>query len=152
VFSILIGGQAEFPSGTRVLDAFAGTGALGMEALSRGADFATFMDMDPSSLEIVSKNIRTLGEEGRTEVINRDVTRPGPAKAFCNLVFLDPPYGENVVSKALSALNTNDWLAEDAVIVVELAKKKDIDLPDGFQITDDRVYGDTRIVFAGRSA
>lgn len=150
LFSILVqrlsGGRPELPPETRVLDLFAGTGALGLEALSRGAAHATFMDTDRDSVALIDRNVRGLGEEKRTTVVKRDATRPGPADGDYNLVFLDPPYGENLAPATLTALKDDGWLAEDAVIAVELGKKTAFDPPGGFAVTADRVYGNTRIL------
>ncbi len=146
LFSALTGGRWVFSSGTRVLDAFAGTGALGLEALSRGAGHATFMDTDRESVALVKRNVGILKEEKRTTVLGQDATRPGPADAKYDLVFLDPPYDKNLVPKTLEALRGNGWLAENAVIVVELRKKTAFDSLEGFAVTGDRTYGDTRVV------
>ncbi len=128
--------------GARVLDAFAGTGAMGLEALSRGADHAVFMDTDIAPCRA---NVAALGEAGRARLITGDCTRPGPAPEAHDLVFLDPPYGSGLASPALGALAGAGWIAERAVCVVELAADEAFDPPGGFSLVDSRKYGAARI-------
>jgi 16S rRNA (guanine966-N2)-methyltransferase len=112
------GGRAVV-EGARVLDAFAGTGALGLEALSRGAAHATFMERDRAALTALGANIAACGAGERVIVLAVDATRPPRAEAACSLVFLDPPYGEALVPRALAALRDAGWLAPDALVVAE---------------------------------
>lgn len=136
--------------GRAVLDAFAGTGGYGLEALSRGARHAAFIDNAPASLAVLRTNIRTLGAERAVTVLNQDAARPSPpppaAEAPCSVVFLDPPYGQNLAAPALSALHTRGWVAPDAVIVVEVGKKEPFEAPAAFTVLDERNYGAARIV------
>lgn len=134
-------------AGAVVLDAFAGTGALGIEALSRGAARAFFLDCDAAALEILRRNLRALGLEGSAEALARDATRPGRAREAASLAFLDPPYRSSLAEPALAALARAGWLARDAVCAVEIAAAEAFDPPPGFARLDDRRWGDTRIVF-----
>lgn len=138
-------------NGRTVLDVFAGTGAYGLEALSRGARHVSFIDNAPASLAAVRANIRALGAERAATVLNQDATRPSPpppaAEAPCAVVFLDPPYSQNLAAPALSALHARGWVAADAVVVVEVGKKEPFESPKEFTILDERQYGAARIVF-----
>ncbi len=132
--------------GARVLDAFAGTGALGLEALSRGAAQATFIEPDRAALAALRRNITTLGEEERTRVIPGDATRPPAASAPCSLLLLDPPYGKDLVPRALAALQAGGWIAPGALVVAEVAKADPLDAP-GFEALAERAHGAARVVF-----
>ena len=128
----------------RVLDLFAGTGALGLEALSRGAAHVTFVDDGRVAAGLIRKNIDMTGSAARTELMRRDATRLGlnPQAPF-DLVFLDPPYGKNLGQLALAAAQTGGWIAKDALIVWE--ERDPMQAPPGFQQSDCRKYGDTHI-------
>jgi len=104
---------------SRVLDAFAGTGALGLEALSRGAFHATFLENDTAALATLRANVAACGEQDRTLVLRADATRPPPAPLPCGLVFLDPPYGAGLVAQALPALAAAGWIAPGALLCAE---------------------------------
>lgn len=134
-------------AGARVLDAFAGTGALGLEALSRGAGFATFMENQAAALNACRNNIEALGESARAEVLRCDVLRPPRPKAPCDLVLMDPPYNQDLAPPALSALQRAGWLAPGALAAVELMAKEPFVAPDGFEVLDERKYGKARLVF-----
>lgn len=130
----------------RVLDAFAGSGALGLEALSRGAAHATFLDNDAGAIKLIGENIRKLGEAGAAKVIRADVTRPPPSREPCDLAFLDPPYRSALAAPALTALAEAGWLRSGAIATVELANGEDLSLPPGFEQVDERRYGAAKIV------
>jgi 16S rRNA (guanine966-N2)-methyltransferase len=147
LFSILTQGEATLPKDVRVLDAFAGSGALGLEALSRGAACVTFIDKDRESVDLIEQNLANLGEEGRATVLLWNALRPGPANTPFNLVFLDPPYGAGLVPLALEALRQAGWIATHAQIVIEQSKKEDFKLPDGYSLESERSYGNTHILF-----
>ncbi|WP_137181691.1 16S rRNA (guanine(966)-N(2))-methyltransferase RsmD [Roseomonas sp. AR75] len=132
--------------GARVLDAFAGTGALGLEALSRGAAKAVFIEQDRAALAALRTNIAALKAEANTRVIAGDATRPPRADAACGLVFLDPPYGKDVVARAVQALAASGWLAPDALVVAEVARDEVLDVP-GFEAVAERAHGAARLVF-----
>jgi 16S rRNA (guanine966-N2)-methyltransferase len=130
-----------------VLDAFAGTGAFGLEALSRGARHAAFIEKDRAARASLQKNIAALGETAHAAILNGDATQPPRATGACSLVFLDPPYGEDLAAPALAALAQAGWIADDALIVVELAAKEDLAGPEGFTPLDERRYGAAKFVF-----
>ncbi|UUV05786.1 16S rRNA (guanine(966)-N(2))-methyltransferase RsmD [Ruegeria sp. YS9] len=134
--------QIEF-DGLRVLDLFAGTGALGLEALSRGASHVTFVDDGRVAQGLIRKNIDLTRSADRTDLIRRDATRLGdnPGVPY-DLVFLDPPYGKSMGQKAVAAL-ANGWIADDALLVWE--ENAPMQAPAGFKLHDSRKYGDTHI-------
>ena len=135
----------------RVLDAFAGSGALGLEALSRGATHATFLDNDPAAIRAIGDNLRKLGETGAAKVVRGDATRPPTAREACDLVFLDPPYRSGQAPEALAALAAAGWMAPGAIVTVELAHNEDIVPPAGFEAIDERRYGAAKIVILRKS-
>lgn len=143
IFNLLInGGYGNPVAGARVLDLFAGTGALGLEALSRGAAHATFLETGTPALALIKRNIALMRAEGRTTVLKRDATSPGPGSPH-GLVFLDPPYGKSLGHSALIAAAANGWLAPDALIVWEEGVPPAV--PQGFDELDQRKYGDTLV-------
>ena len=111
--------------GAAVLDAFAGTGALGLEALSRGAAAATFIERDPAALRALRANVAACGAGGRCRVLATDALRP-PAGPACGLVFLDPPYGLGLVGAGFTALAKAGWIGPAALVVAELGRADDI--------------------------
>jgi 16S rRNA (guanine966-N2)-methyltransferase len=143
------GGYADppAPEGMRVLDLFAGVGALGLEALSRGATWCLFVDDHGPSRALIRRNVEALGVIGETKIYRRDATRLGPCRgAPYDLVFLDPPYNAGLAPKALVSAASGGWLAPGGLAVAELAAAEPFAVPDGFEILDDRRYGDTRSV------
>ncbi|EHM02511.1 RNA methyltransferase, RsmD family [Acetobacteraceae bacterium AT-5844] len=128
-----------------VLDAFAGTGALGLEALSRGAASACFIEQDRAALAALRANIAACREEGRSQVLAVDATRPPRASAACTLLFLDPPYGKELVPRALAALGSAGWVAPAALICAEVGREEAPELP-GFERLAERVHGAARIL------
>jgi 16S rRNA (guanine966-N2)-methyltransferase len=145
LFNILQGGRYGTPlAGARVLDLFAGTGALGLEALSRGAAHATFVENGATALTLLRKNIAKTRTEGETTVLPRDATAPGAGQPH-DLVFLDPPYGKGLGQTSLAAAHANGWLAPEALIVWE--ERTPMPAPEGFTPRESRRYGDTNITF-----
>jgi len=137
----------------QVLDAFAGSGALGLEALSRGAAHAVFMDTATAALAAVRRNADRLGEGERVTLLRADPGKPPAAPAPAALVLMDPPYRSGLAAPALAALKAQGWLAEDAIAVVELAANEDFAPPPGFALADARTYGAAKLVFlAGEGA
>jgi 16S rRNA (guanine966-N2)-methyltransferase len=130
-----------------VLDAFAGTGALGLEALSRGAASAVFIENGREALAALRRNVAALGEEDRTHIVAGDATRPPRAAFACAAAFLDPPYERGLAALALPALAAAGWLAPAALLVVELAAAEQWTPLSGFAPLDARVYGAARLVF-----
>jgi len=139
-------------AGVRVLDAFAGTGAMGLEALSRGAEHVTFMEDQATALSACRRNIEALGEDARSTVLQCDVLRPPRAPAPCDLILMDPPYNQGLGAGALRALWSAGWIAPGALATIELMAREPFDPPEGFEILDTRKYGKTRVVFVGLTA
>ena len=137
-------------AGAAVLDAFAGTGALGLEALSRGAAEAVFFEQDPEALAVLRKNVATLGESAGAVIIPCDATRPPRAELNCTTAFLDPPYRSGLAAAALEAIAEAGWLTPDALAVVETGKREEFTPPAGFTLLDERIYGAARLVFLRR--
>jgi 16S rRNA (guanine966-N2)-methyltransferase len=133
-----------------VLDAFAGTGAFGLEALSRGAGAAAFIESDRAALAALRRNVAMLGEADRAQIVAGDATRPPRAAFACAVAFLDPPYRSGLAPPALGALAAAGWLSADALVAVEVAAREELPRPDGFIILDERVYGAARLVFLRR--
>jgi 16S rRNA (guanine966-N2)-methyltransferase len=149
LFNILIHSFDDPVSGARVLDLFAGTGALGIEALSRGAAFTLFIDDGAEARALLRENATTLGLGGTSKIFRRDATKlgePTPLPPF-SLAFLDPPYGQGLAAAALNSARTGGWLTPDAVIVVEETTKAQFTAPEGFREIDRRRYDDTEFVF-----
>ena len=149
VFNILIHAYDDPIAGARVLDLFAGTGALGIEAVSRGAAFALFVDNGAEARALLRNNVEALGLGGVTKVYRRDATNLGPAHPVepFSLVFLDPPYGKGFADKALISLRDGGWLTPGALLVVEEARATAFTAPDGFAELERRAYDDTELVF-----
>lgn len=149
LFNILVHAYGDAVSGARVLDLFAGTGALGLEALSRGAAFALFVDDAAGARALLRENIAALGLGGVTRIFRRDATRLGPAHPLApfSLVFLDPPYGKGLAERALVSARDGGWLAAGALIVVEEAADAGFTAPAGFAELERRQYDDTEVVF-----
>lgn len=149
LFNILL--KYGLPDGAAVLDIFCGTGALGLDALSRGASSCVFVDSSNDSLSSCRANIATLKLHGCAHVLRRDAAKIGvpiPAIAPAALAFLDPPYRKDLIMPALCALHENGWLSEGAVIVAESEKELSPALPENFALLESRDYGDTRITIA----
>jgi len=154
VFNILAHGVADFSlEGTRVIDLFAGTGALGIEALSRGAGYCLFVEEAPDARALIRTNVEALGLTGATRIFRRDATDLGPAGNMerYGLAFLDPPYGKGLGEKALIALRDGRWLVPGAIVVLEDRESVEVVLPPTFMEIDRRSWGDTQVVF-GRLA
>jgi 16S rRNA (guanine966-N2)-methyltransferase len=152
VFNILEHGIAGFSlGGIRVLDLFAGTGALGLEALSRGAAFCLFVEEDAAARGAIRSNIEALGVGGVTKVFRRDALALGPAgnRGRFGLVFLDPPYERELAPAALAPAVAGGWLVQGAVAVIEESRRAGIVLPPGFTALHQRIWGDTQVLFAG---
>lgn len=149
VFNILIHAYDNPIQGARVLDLFAGTGALGIEAVSRGAAFTLFVDNGAEARALLRNNVESLGLGGVTKVYRRDATNLGPAHPVepFSLAFLDPPYGKGLAEQALASLRDGGWLTSGALVVVEEAKAAGFAAPEGFEELERRAYDDTEFVF-----
>jgi 16S rRNA (guanine966-N2)-methyltransferase len=151
VFNILAHGVSDFTiAGAKVMDLFAGTGALGLEALSRGASFCLFIDQDAEARALIRRNVEVLGLAGITRIFRRDATDLGPAghRGGFFLVFVDPPYGSGLGEKALASAASGGWLRPGAVAVLEERADVEVVLPEAFTVFDRRTWGDTQAVFA----
>ena len=151
IFNILehgkhTGGEGSPIPDARVLDAFAGSGALGIEALSRGAAHATFLDTDAVAIRAVETNLAALKGQDRATARRADCLAPPRAPAPCDIVFLDPPYGQGLVTPALAALADAGWIAPGALCVAEQQHDEALDPPAGFETLTERRYGKARVV------
>jgi 16S rRNA (guanine966-N2)-methyltransferase len=151
LFNILVHAYDDPIDGARVLDLFAGTGALGIEALSRGAAFALFVDDGVEARALLRANVETLGLGGTSKIYRRDATQLGPAHPMepFSLVFADPPYGRGLAEKALASAREGGWLAAGALAIVEEAKSAAFIAPQGFEELERRAYDDSEFVFLG---
>jgi 16S rRNA (guanine966-N2)-methyltransferase len=148
LFNVLVHAYDDPISNARVLDLFAGTGALGLEALSRGAAFALFVDDGAQARALLRENVAALGLGGVTRIFRRDAAKLGlahPVEPF-SLAFLDPPYGKDLAHQALLSARAGGWLVPDALIVVEEAAKAAFAAPAGFDELDRRRYDDTALI------
>jgi 16S rRNA (guanine966-N2)-methyltransferase len=149
LFNILVHAYGDPVAGARVLDLFAGTGALGLEALSRGAAFTLFVDDGAEARALIRGNVDALGLGGATKIYRRDATglgASGPNGTF-SLAFLDPPYGRRLAEAALVAARDGGWLAPGTIAVVEEAADARFAAPDGFAELERRPHGDTELIF-----
>jgi 16S rRNA (guanine966-N2)-methyltransferase len=149
LFNILTHSYSDPVTGARVLDLFAGTGALGIEAISRGADYALFVDDGVEARALLRDNVESLGLGGVTRIFRRDASRLGPAHPLdpFSLVFLDPPYGQGLAEKSLVSARDGGWLMPEALLVVEEAADAGFKAPDGFIELERRRYDDTEFTF-----
>ncbi|HWF93950.1 MAG TPA: 16S rRNA (guanine(966)-N(2))-methyltransferase RsmD [Xanthobacteraceae bacterium] len=149
LFNILMHAYGDPVTDARVLDLFAGTGALGLEALSRGAAFALLVDDAAPARALMRDNVATLGLGGTARIFRRDATELGeahPVEPF-SLAFLDPPYGRGLAERALASARAGNWLRPDALIVVEEAADAGFRPPAGFEEIERRRYDDTELIF-----
>jgi 16S rRNA (guanine966-N2)-methyltransferase len=154
LFNILLHGIEDFDiEGARVLDLFAGTGALGLEALSRGAAYCLFVEDNADARGIIRENIEALGLTGASKLWRRDATKLGPAAPMqpFQLLFADPPYGKGLGERALAAAADGGWLSSGAVCVLEERGDVEPAIPSAFALLDTRVYGDTALHFLRKS-
>ncbi len=146
LFNVLAHAYGDAADGARVLDLFAGTGALGLEALSRGASFALFVDAAAEARAVIRSNVEALGFTGTTKIFRRDATQlgdMGPGQPY-GLVFCDPPYGKGLAEAALLSARAGGWLGPDALLVVE-EKAGAFVVPEGFQELERRRYDETEL-------
>jgi 16S rRNA (guanine966-N2)-methyltransferase len=150
IFNILAHSYGNPAEGARVIDLYAGTGAMGIEALSRGAVFALLVDSSAAACAIIRANAAACNLGVAAAVLKRDARKLGARTEWprFNLAFLDPPYGRGFVLPALVALRDGGWLAKDTLLVIEESARARIDLPEGFTLCEARQAGDTQIVFA----
>jgi 16S rRNA (guanine966-N2)-methyltransferase len=148
LFNILTHAYSDPITSARVLDLFAGTGALGFESLSRGATFVQFIDDGAEARALLRQNVEALGLAAATKIFRRDATRLGPAHPVepFSLAFLDPPYGKGLAEKALTSARDGGWLTKDALIVVEESAEPAFKPPEGYEELERRRYDDTELV------
>jgi 16S rRNA (guanine966-N2)-methyltransferase len=148
LFNILTHGYGDPVTGARVLDLFAGTGALGIEALSRGAAYVLFVDDGAEARALLRENTQTLGLAGVTRIFRRDATRLGPVHPVepFSLAFLDPPYGKGFAEQALASAREGGWLVPGSIVVVEEAVASGFNGPAGYEELERRAYDDTEFV------
>jgi 16S rRNA (guanine966-N2)-methyltransferase len=149
MFNILASQLGPVFDGIRVLDLFAGTGALGLEALSRGASHVTFVETGAEGRGLIRDHIQDFGVAGITKLLRHDATdlgKPGTFGQF-DLVFLDPPYGRGLGEAALAHIAANGWLAPGATLVFEESVDAEVMIPEGFTLDDRREYGSAAVHF-----
>lgn len=154
VFNILAHGiDGPRLDGSRVIDLFAGTGALGIEALSRGARYALFIDDGIESRALIRRNLEAFGLNGVTKIWRRDACDLGPAGNIqpFDVAFLDPPYGQGLGERALVSLAAGAWLAPGALAIVEERAGVEVPLHTGFELLEKRAWGDTEVRFLRRT-
>jgi 16S rRNA (guanine966-N2)-methyltransferase len=148
LFNVLAHAYDDVTDGVRVLDLFAGTGAMAFEALSRGAEFALLVDDGTEARGLIRENQMALGVAGHSRVFRRDATKLGaigPMAPF-GLVFCDPPYRKGLGEKALISARDGGWLEPEALVVLEEAGDVEVALPDGFALLERREYGETQVL------
>jgi 16S rRNA (guanine966-N2)-methyltransferase len=148
LFNVLAHAYDDIVEGARVLDLFAGTGAMAFEALSRGAEFALLVDDGAEARGLIRENQMALGVAGKSRVFRRDATKLGPISGMApfGLVFCDPPYGKGLGEKALASARGGGWLADGALVVFEEAAGVAMAPPEGFEELERRAYGETQVV------
>ncbi len=149
LFDILTHGYGDVLRGARVLDLFAGTGALGIEAISRGAASVVFVDEGAEARGLIRTNVEAFGLTGRTRVFRRDATQLGDAGTVqpFDVVFADPPYGKGLGEKALASALGGGWLKPTSLVVLEEDAAATVEPPPGLEIQEIRRIGDTQVVF-----
>ena len=154
IFNVILHGLKNWEGSLNhasVIDVFAGTGSFGLETLSRGAAHATFIDNSPASLAITKRNAEHLGIWRNITLLKLDATQLSPpplaAKAPCSLAFLDAPYNMKLTQPALANLERQGWLANNALVVVEIAAKENLSFSSNFSALEERTYGPTKVVF-----
>ncbi len=151
IFNVILHSADAPPlDGAKVIDLFAGTGALGLEAISRGAAYALFVEESSAARALIRENVEAFGLQGVTRIFRRDATRLGPAgnRDRYTFAFLDPPYAKGLGERALTALSSGNWLAPGAMVLIEESASVSIGWPASFHPFDTRAYGDTAVHFA----
>ncbi|MBN8941597.1 MAG: 16S rRNA (guanine(966)-N(2))-methyltransferase RsmD [Rhizobiales bacterium] len=153
LFNVLAHAYDDACDGARVIDLFAGTGALALEALSRGAVFAALVDQGTEARGLIRGNVDAFGLSGVTSVLRRDATKLGEVSPFepFTLMFCDPPYGKGLAERALTSARDGGWLKPAALVVVEEAAEAAVSLPEGFALEERRAAGDTQLLIARRA-
>ncbi len=157
IFNILAHADWSPPlEGARVIDAFAGSGALGFEALSRGGSFCLFVETDAAARGCIRDNVEAFQLFGNTRIHRRSATDLGPKPAGLgapfDLVFMDPPYAQGLVPPALEQLARGQWLTPGALVVVETGADEPAPEAPGWTALDERLYGAARVSFLRASS
>lgn len=147
IYNMLIHMAEDALQDATVLDAFAGSGALGLEALSRGAKYIYFFDKNTRALATVRENVWSLGESENCKLMKADAISPPKAPQAMDLVLLDPPFGKNFVALSLPELLKAGWIDAHTLIIAEIASKEELNLPERFEVIKERVYGTAQIFF-----
>jgi 16S rRNA (guanine966-N2)-methyltransferase len=149
LFNVLVHAYGDPVEGARVVDLFAGTGALGLEALSRGARYCLFVEEAAEARGLIRRNVEALGLTGETRLFRRDATRLGPCAPMepFTLAFLDPPYRRGLGERALASLAAGGWLAPGAIAVLEEDARAEVVIPAPFEVLETRDKGDTKLWF-----
>lgn len=147
IFNILVHGWPGLLAGARVADIFAGSGAMGIEAISRGADFAVFVEKHSAGRELVSRNLEALNITDRARVIEGDARSLPPVDKPFELIFMDPPYRRGLGEAALAALRQTGWLLPDTLVVLEAAADEQLEIPPGYEAVDRRLQGGSQVIF-----
>ncbi|MCX5512454.1 16S rRNA (guanine(966)-N(2))-methyltransferase RsmD [Kaistia algarum] len=149
LFNVLAHGYGDPVAGARVLDLFAGTGALGLEAMSRGAAFGLFVDEGVEARGLVRRNVEALGLTGRTKLFRRDATKLGPAGTVApfDIVFADPPYRRGLGELALVSALGGGWMKPGTLVILEEASDTEVSTPNGLELIERREAGETQLLF-----
>lgn len=152
VFSMLESGRfGDVLRDRLVLDLFAGTGAMGLEALSRGAERVVLVDTHPAALDALRANVEKIKAGNRAQVRSGDVTRwHERSRTTAGIIFMDPPYGTGAWSPAIETMARGGWIGDDTIVVIEVDRRETVEPPAGFEVLEDRTYGRTRIVVLTR--
>ena len=142
-------GSSVFPIDAVVADVFCGCGTFGIESLSRGAKHVFFINNSSEQMKIVRENIKNIGEDNNADYLITNAAKLSSCQKYkgCNLIYLDPPYNSGLATASLEALQKNGWIAQDNIIIVELAKKEDLSFSNDFELLDQRLYGNTKLMF-----
>lgn len=153
LFNVLMHRHRDVLEDGRVLDLFSGTGALGLEALSRGAALAVLVDQGIEARGLIRQNIENLGVGGEARLLKRDATRLGAVAPFqpFTLVFCDPPYGKGLAERAIDSVLKGGWLVPGGLVVIEETAETAVALPGGLTLVDRRDQGETQVLFAARA-
>ena len=149
LFSILSSGRFQYDQlieNSKVLDLFAGTGSLSLEALSRGNQNITLIDNNKEALDLVSQFVQKINCQDNVKTIVADATNLPRTSQKYSLVFMDPPYHKDYVSKTLASLEKNEWLEAGAVIAIEMSKYDKINFTDKFELLKEKLYGNNRLL------
>ena len=150
LFNILSHGAGNGFSGARILDIFAGTGALGLEALSRGAEHVTFVEKDRRSQEIIKKNIIELNAENITSLKSIDALKIKDFEGSFDCIFMDPPYYKCLITPLLQIIKSENLLRKDGVIIIESASSENLDIPEYYNILKEKSYGQAKVMILNK--